>query len=261
MRSYVTTAKVVNIVEVRPRDGLQNEKDVIPVSVKAELVSRLGRAGVQIIEAGSFQDGKHVLAQAGRFSNVRYPVLVPNQKGLVSVTALLAAHPSPPLTNEIAIFTATTDAFTHVNLAPVARAAHDHGLRVRGYDLIDMDCYEVSLGDTVGMGTTAQVSTMLEEVTKRVPVQRLAGRFHDRYGTAVARTSSWRWTTASALSMGSVAAHTRPARPATSPQRTRMRGCAPLFRIRALPSRGKEARILASFVMMGRPSSAKLART
>ncbi|KAF8145959.1 hypothetical protein K438DRAFT_1629045 [Mycena galopus ATCC 62051] len=234
MRSYATAAaNVVNIVEVGPRDGLQNEKGVIPVSVKAELVSRLGRAGVQIIEAGSFVSPKwvpqmagtaDVLKQAERFSNVRYPVLVPNQKGLDSVTALLVAHPvappSPPLTDEIAIFTAATDAFTRANLntttaeslarlAPVARAARDQGLRVRGYvsvviacpytgqvdyvrvrdvakELLDMGCYEVSLGDTVGMGTPAQVSAMLEEVTKRVPVERLAGHFHDTYGTAVA---------------------------------------------------------------------------
>jgi hydroxymethylglutaryl-CoA lyase len=232
-RSYATAANVVNIVEVGPRDGLQNEKGVIPVSVKAELVTRLGRAGVEIIEAGSFVSPKwvpqvrypvarrymptlrkmagtaEVLAQAERFPNVRYPVLVPNQKGLDAVTALLAAHPvSPPLTDEISIFTAATDAFTRANLnvstleslerlAPVARAALDQGLRVRGYvsvviacpysgqvdyvrvrdvakALIDMGCYEVSLGDTVGMGTPRQVSEMLEEVKKSIPVANLA---------------------------------------------------------------------------------------
>ncbi|KAF7342170.1 hypothetical protein MVEN_01804800 [Mycena venus] len=217
--SYATAANAVNIVEVGPRDGLQNEKGVIPVSVKAELVTRLGRAGVKIIEAGSFVSPKwvpqmagtaDVLAQAERFPDVRYPVLVPNQKGLDAVTTLLAKHPaSPPLTDEISIFTAATDAFTRANLntttaeslerlAPVAKAALDQGLRVRGYvsvviacpysgqvdyarvrdiakALIDMGCYEVSLGDTVGMGTPTQVSEMLEEVKKSIPVEKLAG--------------------------------------------------------------------------------------
>ncbi|KAJ7030865.1 hypothetical protein C8F04DRAFT_1112728 [Mycena alexandri] len=232
IRSYAipTTKNVVNIVEVSPRDGLQNEKGVIPVSVKAELVTRLGRAGVQIIEAGSFVSPKwvpqmagtaEVLSQMERLQNVRYQVLVPNQKGLDAVTALLAEQPvSPPLTDEISIFTAATDAFTRANLntttaeslarlAPVARAALDHGLRVRGYvsvviacpysgqvdyirvrevtkALLDMGCYEVSLGDTVGMGTPSQVSEMLDEVKKDVPVEKLAGHFHDTYGTAVA---------------------------------------------------------------------------
>ncbi|KAJ6562417.1 hypothetical protein B0H19DRAFT_944434 [Mycena capillaripes] len=227
---YATASNVVNIVEVGPRDGLQNEKGVIPVSVKAELVTRLGRAGVKIIEAGSFVSPKwvpqmagtaEVLAQMERLPNVRYPVLVPNQKGLDAVSALLAAYPvSPPLTDEISIFTAATDAFTRANLntttaesldrlASVTRAALDRGLRVRGYvsvviacpysgqvdyvrvrdvakALIDMGCYEVSLGDTVGMGTPSQVSEMLEEVKKSIPVEKLAGHFHDTFGTAVA---------------------------------------------------------------------------
>ncbi|KAJ7173041.1 hypothetical protein C8R43DRAFT_978247 [Mycena crocata] len=226
-RRYATAASnIVNIVEVGPRDGLQNEKGVIPVSVKAELISRLGRAGVQTIEAGSFVSPKwvpqmagtaEVLKQMERLPNVHYQVLVPNQKGLDGVTSLLAEHPG--LTDEISIFTAATDAFTRANLntstaeslarlAPVARAARDAGLRVRGYvsvviacpysgqvdytrvrdiakELIDMGCYEVSLGDTVGMGTPHQIGEMLEEVKKRVDVKQLAGHFHDTYGTAV----------------------------------------------------------------------------
>ncbi|KAJ7321867.1 hypothetical protein DFH08DRAFT_888800, partial [Mycena albidolilacea] len=213
-RTYSTASNVVNIVEVGPRDGLQNEKGIIPVSVKAELVSCLGRAGVEIIEAGSFISPKwvpqmagtaDVLLQAERFRNVRYPVLVPNQKCLDAVAALLTKHSvSPPLTHEISIFAAATDAFTRANLntttaeslerlAPVVAAALDRGLRVRGYvsvviacpysgqvdyvrvrdvakALIDMGCYEVSLGDTVGMGTLTQVSEMLEEVKKSIPV-------------------------------------------------------------------------------------------
>ncbi|KAJ7177644.1 hypothetical protein C8R46DRAFT_1074795 [Mycena filopes] len=218
-RGYAIPAtNVVNIVEVGPRDGLQNEKGVIPVSVKAELITRLGRAGVQIIEAGSFVSPKWVPQMAGTADVLSQMERLPN-KGLDAVTALLAEHPvSPSLTDEIAIFTAATDAFTRANLntttaesltrlAPVARAALDRGLRVRGYvsvviacpysgrvdyvrvrevakALLDMGCYEVSLGDTVGMGTPSQVSQMLEEVKKDVPVGKLA--FHDTYGTAVA---------------------------------------------------------------------------
>ncbi|KAJ7628799.1 hypothetical protein FB45DRAFT_834776 [Roridomyces roridus] len=235
-RRYATAAtasNIVNIVEVGPRDGLQNEKGVIPVSVKAELVTRLGRAGVQTIEAGSFVSPKwvpqmagtaEVLTQMERLPGVHYPVLVPNQRGLDGVTSLLATQPTdstaPPFTDEISIFTAATDAFTRANLnttiadsltrlEPVTRGALDQGLRVRGYvsvviacpytgqvdyvrvrevakALVDMGCYEVSLGDTVGMGTPAQIAEMLEEVKKDVDVSLLAGHFHDTYGTAVA---------------------------------------------------------------------------
>lgn len=150
-----------------------------------------------------------------RLPGVHYPVLVPNQRGLDNLTSLLSEYTSspssskqPPPTDEIAIFTAATDAFCQANtnttiagslerLAPVARAALDKGLRVRGYvsvvitcpysgkvdyrkvrevteALLAMGCYEVSLGDTVGTGTPASVSEMLREVTKTVPVEKLA---------------------------------------------------------------------------------------
>ncbi|KAG7095550.1 hypothetical protein E1B28_006287 [Marasmius oreades] len=226
-RTYATEAKrhLVNIVEVGPRDGLQNEKGVIPVSVKVELINRLSLAGCQNIETGSFVSPKWVPQMAGtaevitdieRIPNVHYAVLVPNAKGLENLSTLLAAYNSselaettPPPADEISIFTAATDAFTRANLntsiseslirlAPVAKSAIDMGLRVRGYvsvaiacpytgavspekvrevakELIEMGCYEVSLGDTVGMGTPAQVSTMLEEVKKDIPVEKLAG--------------------------------------------------------------------------------------
>ncbi|KAG6817122.1 hypothetical protein H0H93_007509 [Arthromyces matolae] len=218
----------INIVEVGPRDGLQNEKGVIPNDVKVELINRLARAGAQIIETGSFVSPKWVPQMAGtaeviskmeRLPGVRYPVLVPNQRGLDNLFALLDETKfTPPVTDEISIFTAATDAFTRANLnmtiseslqrlEPVARAALDQGLRVRGYvsvviacpytglvdfgrvrevtkALRDMGCYEVSLGDTVGQGTPNQVAEMLEEVKKDVPVELLA--FHDTYGTAVA---------------------------------------------------------------------------
>lgn len=150
-----------------------------------------------------------VISQMNRIAGVHYPVLVPNQKGLDNLTRLLEERPtSPPLTDEISIFTAATDAFTQANLntttkeslkrlAPVTRSALDKGLRVRGYvsvviacpysglvdygrvrevakELIEMGCYEVSLGDTVGMGTPTQVAEMLGEVKKSIPAEQLA---------------------------------------------------------------------------------------
>ncbi|KAG5653723.1 hypothetical protein H0H81_011130 [Sphagnurus paluster] len=156
-----------------------------------------------------------------RLPGVRYPVLVPNHKGLENLFKLLdETNLQPPVTDEISIFTAATDAFTRANLnttvaeslarlEPVARAALDRGLRVRGYvsvviacpysgavdfkrvrevakALADMGCYEISLGDTVGKGTPEKVTKMIEEVKKSVPVEKLAVHFHDTYGTAVA---------------------------------------------------------------------------
>ncbi|KZP16713.1 aldolase [Athelia psychrophila] len=227
---------LVKIMEVGPRDGLQNEKGVVPVDVKVELINRLGEAGLKHIEAGSFVSPKwvpqmggtaEVISQMERLPGVHYPVLVPNQRGLDNLSSLLAEYASspsaaaqPPPTDEIAIFTAATDAFCQANtnttvagslarLAPVARAALAQGLRVRGYvsvvitcpysgqvdygrvrevaeALLAMGCYEVSLGDTVGTGTPAAVSEMLREVTKTVPVEKLAGHFHDTFGTGVA---------------------------------------------------------------------------
>ncbi|KAF8918565.1 hypothetical protein CPB85DRAFT_1538576 [Mucidula mucida] len=209
-RTFATSHNVVNIVEVGPRDGLQNEKGIIPVDVKVDLINRLSNAGLQTIEAGSFVSPKwvpqmagtaEILAQMKHHPGVHYPVLVPNQKGLDNLLAT-----SPVQTDEISIFTAATDAFT---IAPVVRSALDHGLRVRGYvsvviacpysgfvdakavrdvakELVELGCYEVSLGDTVGMGTPSQVTSMIEEVTKSVAVDKLAGHFHDTYGTAIA---------------------------------------------------------------------------
>ncbi|KAF9492700.1 aldolase [Pleurotus eryngii] len=222
-RKYATASNFVNIVEVGPRDGLQNEKGTIPVDVKVELINRLSRAGLKTIEAGSFVSPKWVPQMAGTaevLSGIQqregnhYPVLVPNQKGLDNLLSL------PRLTDEIAIFTAATDAFTKANLntttaeslvrlRPVAEQAIKNGLRVRGYvsvvitcpysgktdygkvrevakELLDMGCYEVSLGDTVGMGTPDEVAEMIGEVRKSVPVEKLAGHFHDTYGTAIA---------------------------------------------------------------------------
>jgi len=221
----------VNIVEVGPRDGLQNEKgSVIPVELKVELINRLARAGVTNLEAGSFVSPKWVPQMAGtaevlrgieRLPNVHYAVLVPNRRGLENLLAILESHPeSPPLTDEISVFTAATDSFARRNLncsvaeslkalEIVTRAALDKGIRVRGYvsvvvacpfegrtdfkrvrdvtkELLEMGCYQVSLGETVGQGRPHEVGEMLEEVKKAIPADKLAGHFHDTYGTGIA---------------------------------------------------------------------------
>lgn len=235
VRRAAVARNLVNIVEVGPRDGLQNEKgSVIPVATKVELIERLVRAGVNNVEAGSFVSPKWVPQMGGtadvlkgikRQKGVHYSVLVPNQRGLDDLIALLDQNPATtPLTDEVSVFTAATDAFNKANLnctvqeslqkiATVARAATDRGLRVRGYvsvviacpysgkadyskvrevskQLLDMGCYEVSLGDTVGQGKPHEVAEMLEEVKKSVPVEKLAGHFHDTYGTAIANVLS-----------------------------------------------------------------------
>ncbi|KDQ54174.1 hypothetical protein JAAARDRAFT_196912 [Jaapia argillacea MUCL 33604] len=250
-------SNVVNIVEVGPRDGLQNEKRIVPPDVKVELINRLGRAGMKIIESGSFVSPKwvpqhgyddlqptkppstqmagtpEVLTRMEKLPGVHYPVLVPNLKGLENLLELLSntvyntlTDPSSskpttiPPTDEIAIFTSTTDAFSLANtnctvsesldrLAIVTQKAREKGLRVRGYvsvvitcpysgkvdnkqvrdvskKLLEMGCYEVSLGDTTGMGTPASVGDMLDVVMGAVPVEKLAGHFHDTFGMGVA---------------------------------------------------------------------------
>ncbi len=211
----------VKIVEVGPRDGLQNEKGSVPTEVKVELVNRLADAGLQAIEAGSFvspkwvpqmADSAQVMARIKRKTGVAYPVLVPNLQGLQAAIAAQAT--------EVAGFAAATEAFSKRNTncsiaeslqrqAQVCKAALAAGLRVRGYisvvlgcpyegevspqavadiahQLYDMGCYEVSLGDTIGTGTPVRAQRMVEAVSKKVPPERLAGHFHDTYGQALA---------------------------------------------------------------------------
>jgi hydroxymethylglutaryl-CoA lyase len=211
----------VKMVEVGPRDGLQNEKKSVPTEVKVQLIDRLADAGLRVIEAGSFVSPKwvpqmadtgEVMARIDRREGVTYPVLVPNMKGLEAAIAAGAT--------EIAGFAAATETFsqksTNCSIAQsldrqqsVCRAALDAGLRVRGYisvvlgcpyegevgphqvaevaqRLFDMGCYEVSLGDTVGMGTPAKTQRMIEAVSAHVPVERLGGHYHDTYGQAIA---------------------------------------------------------------------------
>ena len=211
----------VRIVEVGPRDGLQNEPKSVPTAIKIALIERLAMAGLKTIEAGSFvspkwvpqmADTPKVLAGLARAPDVSYPVLVPNLKGL---EAALAAN-----VGEIAIFGAASETFSQRNIncsiaesierfRPVAEAALAQRVRVRGYvscvlgcpyegkieapavaevaaRLMALGCYEISLGDTVGVGTPAAAQAMVSEVAKRVPVAKLAVHFHDTWGQALA---------------------------------------------------------------------------
>ena len=212
----------VRIVDVGPRDGLQNEKSaIVPTQVKVELVDRLTDAGLPAVEAGSFvspkwvpqmADTADVMARIRRKPGVDYPVLVPNLKGLDAAIAAGA--------KEVAGFAAATEAFSQRNTncsiadsmvrqKEVVDAALAAGLRVRGYisvvlgcpyegdvkpevvadiarQLRDMGCYEVSLGDTIGTGTPSSAQRLIEATAKYVPVNLLAGHFHDTYGQALA---------------------------------------------------------------------------
>ena len=211
----------VRIVEVGPRDGLQNEPGLVSAAVKIELVDRLTQAGFQYIEAGSFvspkwvpqmADSASVMAGITRRPGVSYPVLVPNMKGL---EAALACD-----ITEVAVFASASEAFSQRNIncsiaeslerfAPVIEASRARGIKVRGYvscvlgcpyqgevdpqavadvssRLKEMGCYEISLGDTIGTGTPRAAVTMVEAVMHRIPVAQIALHFHDTYGQALA---------------------------------------------------------------------------
>jgi hydroxymethylglutaryl-CoA lyase len=215
----------VKMVEVGPRDGLQNEPGVVPAAVKIGLIDRLSDAGLPVIEATSFvspkwvpqmADAAQVMAGIQRKPGVSYPVLTPNMKGLESAMAAGA--------REVAIFGAATESFSQRNtncsiaesfarFEPVCRTALDNGIRVRGYisvvlgcpyegevraqavadvakRLFDLGCYEVSLGDTVGAGTPVKTRRLIEAVAKHVPVEKLGGHFHDTFGQALANILS-----------------------------------------------------------------------
>ncbi|MDG4552082.1 MAG: hydroxymethylglutaryl-CoA lyase [Candidatus Contendobacter sp.] len=210
----------VRIVEVGPRDGLQNEREIVPTPVKLALIDQLAAAGLKTIEVGAFvspkwvpqmADSAAVLAGIHRWPGVSYPVLVPNLQGL---EAALAAGAT-----EIAVFGAASETFSHRNIncsiaesldrfRPVVKLARQHGVKVRGYvscvlgcpyegevapekvavvagALYAMGCYQISLGDTIGVGTPGQTRRMLEAVTRTVPMDDLAGHYHDTYGQAL----------------------------------------------------------------------------
>jgi hydroxymethylglutaryl-CoA lyase len=206
---------------VGPRDGLQNEKQAIATATKLELIERLAQAGLKAIEATAFVSPKWVPQMADhaevmhglrRHDGVSYPVLAPNLQGFEAARAAGAT--------EVAVFAAASESFSRRNIncsiaesierfVPVFEAAKAHGVKVRGYVSCVVACpyegaidpaqtaevaarlhalgaYEVSLGDTIGAGTPASVLRMLEAVARRVPVERLAGHYHDTYGMAAA---------------------------------------------------------------------------
>ena len=213
-------AEQIEIFEVGPRDGLQNEKRPIPTAEKVALVDVLSGAGFRRIEVASFvspkwvpqmADSAEVLAGIARAPGVRYAALTPNMRGLEGAMAARA--------DEVAIFGSASEGFSRANInatiaeslerfAPVAEAARAAGLPVRGYvscvtdcpydgpvapeqaakvakSLFDMGCYEISLGDTIGQGTPESIDAMLAAVCAQVPAAQLAGHYHDTAGRAL----------------------------------------------------------------------------
>jgi hydroxymethylglutaryl-CoA lyase len=211
----------VRLVEVGPRDGLQNEQAIVPTAVKVELIDRLTDAGLPAIEATSFvspkwvpqmADNASVMTQIRRKPGVRYPVLTPNMQGFEAALAVGC--------DEVAVFVAASESFSLKNIncsiaesleraRPVLDAARGHDVRVRGYiscvlgcpyeghvaaervrdiaaALQDLGCYEISLGDTIGTGTPGKTGMLIATVANAVPVSGLAGHFHDTYGQALA---------------------------------------------------------------------------
>jgi hydroxymethylglutaryl-CoA lyase len=211
----------VKIVEVGPRDGLQNEPGEVPTALKVELIERLAEAGLPAVEATAFvspkwipqmADHTEVMERLRRKPGVSYPVLTPNLKGFEAARAAGAT--------EVAIFGAASEAFSKKNIncsiaeslerfKPVVEVAKSSNIKVRGYvscvlgcpyegeikpgrvadvaaALYEMGCYEVSLGDTIGTGTPGKTKAMIEACARRVPLERLAGHYHDTYGQALA---------------------------------------------------------------------------
>lgn len=212
--------RYVKIVEVGPRDGLQNEKDIVPTSVKVELIKMLVSSGLPVVEATSFvspkwvpqlADAKDVVKGIQSLEGSKFPVLTPNLKGFEAATAAGA--------KEVAIFAAASESFSKSNInccieeslaryLDVVNAARKLSIPVRGYiscvvgcpvegavapskvayvakELFDMGCYEISLGDTIGVGTPGTVISMLESVIDVVPIKNIAVHFHDTYGQAL----------------------------------------------------------------------------
>ncbi|XP_015698004.2 hydroxymethylglutaryl-CoA lyase, mitochondrial [Oryza brachyantha] len=213
--------RFVKIVEVGPRDGLQNEKNTVPTSVKIELIHKLVASGLSVVEATSFvspkwvpqlADAKDVVEGIRHVPDVRFPVLTPNLRGFEAAVAAGA--------KEVAVFASASESFSKSNLnctikeslvryRDVITSAKKHGIRLRGYvscvvgcpvegaihpskvayvakELYDMGCSEISLGDTIGVGTPGSVLAMLEAVMSFVSVDKLAVHFHDTYGQALA---------------------------------------------------------------------------
>lgn len=211
----------VKIVEVGPRDGLQNEPYTVPTSLKLDLIDRLGETGLSVIESTSFvsdraipqmADAEEVISALKRRPDVRYPALVPNERGYERARSVGV--------DEIALFTAASEVFNRRNIncsieeslrrfAPVLAHARNDGVRVRGYvstvlgcpyqgevpvadvvrvaeALFEAGCEEISLGDTIGVGTPNKAREMLKAVSQSIPLPQLAVHFHDTYGQAMA---------------------------------------------------------------------------
>ena len=211
----------VSIVEVGPRDGLQNEPTALPAETRYRFARQLAACGLKRIEAGAFVhpqrvpqmvDSAQVLKQLAPDSGVSWPVLVPNRQGLEAAIAAGA--------REIAVFAAASETFSRYNIncsiaesierfRAVLEAAATAGLQTRGYvscvmgcpyegsvdpgtvirvceQLIDLGCYQISLGDTIGVGAPLQTRELLDRLLERIPADRLAVHFHDTYGQALA---------------------------------------------------------------------------
>jgi hydroxymethylglutaryl-CoA lyase len=211
----------VKLVEVGPRDGLQNEAFVIPSNIKVNFINKLSETGLKMIEVTSFvspkkipqlADNAEVFTKINKKEGVRYSALVPNKIGL--------EHAIAAGVKDIAIFCSSTEAFSHRNIncsiresfvrfREVMELAQQHSIAVRGYlscvlgcpyegdvnpervarlakELIDMGCYEVSLGDTIGVGTPFQASSLIDLVAQKIPIENIAVHFHDTYGQAIA---------------------------------------------------------------------------
>lgn len=211
----------VRVVEVGARDGLQNEKTIVATARKIELIDRLSATGLRSIEVTSFvspswvpqlADAAEVFQGIAMRDGTSYPVLVPNETGYERARAVGA--------KEIAVFGAASEAFSRKNInasidesiarfSPVLQRARADGVKVRGYvstvlgcpyqgevpladvvrlarTLFEMGCYEISLGDTIGVGTAGKARTMLRAVAQEVPLSALAVHFHDTYGQALA---------------------------------------------------------------------------
>ena len=211
----------IQIVEVGPRDGLQNEKEWVPTETKISLIEKLADAGLTKIEATSFvspkwvpqlKDAHEVFTGIKRISGVSYPVLTPNMKGFERALEADA--------KEIAVFSAASEAFTQKNtncsieesinrFRPVLEEAKKTNIPVRGYiscvlgcpyqgnvavedvvniaaKMTEMGCFQISLGDTIGAGTPVQAKRMVQKVSEKVPVSKLALHFHDTRGQALA---------------------------------------------------------------------------
>ncbi|KAF9679526.1 hypothetical protein SADUNF_Sadunf06G0024000 [Salix dunnii] len=220
LQLFSSIPEYVKIVEVGPRDGLQNEKDIVPTAVKVELIKMLASSGLPVVEATSFvspkwvpqlADAKDVMEAIKDCRGARFPVLTPNLKGFEAAVAAGA--------KEVAVFASASEGFSKSNINcsiedsliryhEVALYASKLSIPVRGYiscvvgcpiegvvspskvayvakKLCDMGCYEISLGDTIGVGTPGTVIPMLEAVIDAVPIEKLAVHFHDTYGQAL----------------------------------------------------------------------------